>query len=290
MTPLNAVQSRTVDLLGFSGIIYQGMGMQSEDGLSKWANRERSLRQSDSDPLSGRTRNAPQIGFDRSIPLDWAACALRMRSGTASPDALDALLDQAELGEPTKKKIRSFLKGLWLEPRAELEIFAQRGAEIAQETPAVRTSTLCWGMAVAAYPFFGKVAEIIGRLTAIQGDCAAVQIHRRMAEIYGEGEVTRRASSRVIQTQASWNAIKRVDQGRRIVRRSPLSIVHDTLTVWLVEAAIRYTRRRLPVTSLYSAAILYPFAFEHSLSYAISTSGTLELRAEGMGSQVVMIL
>ena len=42
-------------------------------------------------------------------------------------------------------------------------------------------------MAISAYPFFDKVAELTGRLTAIQGDCASVEIHRRMAETYGAG-------------------------------------------------------------------------------------------------------
>jgi hypothetical protein len=62
-------------------------------------------------------------------------------------------------------------------------------------------------MAIAAYPFFGKVAELIGRLTAIQGDCATAEIHRRMAETYGEREGTHRAANRVIQTQASWGPL-----------------------------------------------------------------------------------
>ena len=50
----------------------------------------------------------------------------------------------------------------------------------------------CWGMAVATYPFFGKVAELVGRLSAIQGDCASAEVHRRMSETYGEREGTRR--------------------------------------------------------------------------------------------------
>ncbi len=41
MTPLNAVQSRIVGLVGFPETIYQGLGSaQSGERLSKWANHE----------------------------------------------------------------------------------------------------------------------------------------------------------------------------------------------------------------------------------------------------------
>jgi hypothetical protein len=32
--------------------------------------------------------------------------------------------------------------------------------------PDIPVAALCWGMAVATYPFFGKVAELVGRLSA----------------------------------------------------------------------------------------------------------------------------
>lgn len=60
------------------------------------------------------------------------------------------------------------------------------------------------GVAIATYPFFGKVAELVGRLSALQGDCASARVHRRMSEIYGEREGTRRMTNMVIQSQASW--------------------------------------------------------------------------------------
>jgi hypothetical protein len=46
----------------------------------------------------------------------------------------------------------------------------------------------------------------VGRLSAIQGDCASAEVHRRMSETYGEREGTRRMTNMVIQSQASWGA------------------------------------------------------------------------------------
>ena len=231
----------------------------------------------------------PQIGFDRFIPIDWAACALNVRGGAEVPDALEDMLMTAELGPPSKKKIRSVLKGLWLSPRVELIDFADRGIGIRNVAPDVPIPALCWGMAIAAYPFFGKVAELIGRLTAIQGDCAAAQIHRRMAEIYGEREGTRRATNRVIQTQASWGTIERVDKGKRVIRHPATTTANDALIAWLIEAALRYTGKALPVSALESTPVLYPFRLDQSLSFVASNSATLELRSDGPSSRVVAL-
>jgi hypothetical protein len=86
--------------------------------------------------LSRIKTSVPQTGFDRFVPLEWSACALRVRSGTEAPEALEALeamMDAAGLGAPSNKKSRSVLKGLWLEPRSDLIAFADLGGAIHQE-------------------------------------------------------------------------------------------------------------------------------------------------------------
>lgn len=178
---------------------------------------------------------------------------------------------------------------MWLEPRPGLIDFADRGAAIARATSDAAIPALCWGMAITAYPFFGKVAEVIGRLSAIQGDCTTIEVHRRMAEAYGERETAYRATSRVIQTQASWTGIARADQGRRIVRREALMIHDETLVTWLIEAAIRYAGKALPVATLQSATVLYPFGLAGSLNFLIANSGLLDLRSDGSGAQIAAL-
>jgi hypothetical protein len=237
--------------------------------------------------LKGTKTAAPHIGFDRFIPLDWAACALRIRACLESPETLEALIGETKPGEASRKKTRSVLKGLWLEPRAELIPFTDRGAEILAEVNEPAVPALCWGMAIAAYPFFGKVAEQIGRLTSLQGECTSAEIHRRIAETYGERETAYRAVNRVMQTQASWGALERIDKGRRVVRRPPMTVSHDGLTAWLIEAAIRHTGRPLSVATLQSSPVLFPFSLHAPLALAVSSSPTLELHQGGSGSQLV---
>lgn len=228
-----------------------------------------------------------QIGFDRFIHLDWAAAALRVRAGTSSLDDLTDLIDATHSGPAAKKKTRTVLNRLWLEPHSDLADFADRGVKIYSEAPDTPIVALTWGMALAAFPFFGKVAEIVGRLTVLQGDCASTQVHRRMAEQFGEREGTRRMTNMVLQSQANWGCIEKVDKGKRIVRRSLIDLDASPAATWLAEACVRYYGRSLAVADIGSSPIIYPFSLGGSSSYQLSKCRSLEMRVDSAGNQVI---
>ena len=233
--------------------------------------------------------SAPRIGFDRFIHLDWATAALKVRAGVAPREDLEALLDAAGLGAAARTKTRTVLNRLWLEPRAELLHYADRGVAIFKADADVPIAALHWGMAVATYPFFGKVAELIGRLSALQGDCASAEIHRRMSETYGEREGTYRMTNMVIQSQAGWGAVERVEKGKRVIRLASTIVENDELTTWLIEAALRYAGKSLAISNLPSQPVLFPFAVAQSLAYLVSNSDHLAVRVEGAGVRYVTL-
>lgn len=233
--------------------------------------------------------SSPQIGFDRFIAIEWAAAALKVRAELGTLDELNALLDAAGLGVAARKKTRTVLNRLWLAPRSELADFAERGVAILKADPSVPIAALTWGMAIATYPFFGKVAELVGRLSALQGDCASAEVHRRMSEAYGEREGTYRMTNMVLQSQASWGAIERVEKGKRLVRMKPIVVSNEQAAAWLVEAALRYFGKAVSVPTLSSLAVLYPFVLDQSLGYLASKSPNLEVRSEGAGNQFVCL-
>jgi len=232
---------------------------------------------------------SPQIGFDRFIQLDWAAAALRVRASLATLDKLEELLEASHAGPAAKKKTKTVLNRLWLEPRTDLIDFADRGIQIYRDAPDASIAALTWGMALATYPFFGKVAEIVGRLTALQGDCAAAEVHRRMAEIYGEREGTRRMTNMVLQSQASWGAIEKVDNGKRLVRQKAIDLDAESLAAWLAEACLRYSGRALTVTNIKANPMIYPFTFGGLSSYHLSKSPHIEIAVDSSGNQTVSL-
>lgn len=233
--------------------------------------------------------SAPRIGFDRFISVEWATTALKVRAGTAQLDDLETVLDAAGLGAAARTKTRTVLNRLWLEPRLELKSYADRGAAIFKAHPEVPAAAVHWGMAVAAYPFFGKVAELIGRLSGLQGDCASAEVHRRMSETYGEREGTYRMTNMVIQSQADWGAVQRVEKGKRVLRLAPAVVENDELTVWLIEAALRYAGKPLAISSLQSQPVLFPFNLTRPLAYLVSNNEYLAVRSDGPNNQYVAL-
>ncbi len=232
---------------------------------------------------------SPQIGFDRFIQLEWAATALRVRSGAAALEDLSKLLDASHSGPAAIKKTRTVLNRLWLEPLPDLIEFSDRGVQIYRHAPDTSVAALTWGMAIATYPFFSRVAEIVGRLTSLHGECTSAEVHRRMSEIYGEREGTRRMTNMVLQSQSNWGAINRPNNGKQIVRRAPIDVQGSALVPWLVEACVRHAGRTLPVATLDSYPLMYPFKLGGPLSYVLAGCASLEMRVDSASNQIVGI-
>ena len=110
-----------------------------------------------------------------------------------------------------------------------------------------------------------------------------------MSEVYGDREVTKRATQAVLQTQSNWGAVERVDKSKRLVRLAATTIDNDELTAWLIEAAVRYSGKPLSVPNLQSLPVLFPFALTRPLAYVVSNSPNLSLRSEGPSNQFVAL-
>jgi len=230
-----------------------------------------------------------KIGFDRYVQLDWCHAALDVACGTKTLEQLDALVAQTLNGVESRRKTIDILKRLWISPFKETKDLVSRGVNLYCSQGNKVLFPLCWGTALATYPFFAKVAEISGRLISLQDSCSILEVQRRIAEIYGERDGIVLATSRVLQSQENWGAIERVEKGKRLIRCAPIAVTNDQVLVWLVEAALRYTGRAVSVSTLQSMKVIYPFALNQSLTYVISNSPALEMWSEGPSNQFVAL-
>lgn len=233
---------------------------------------------------------APKIGFDRFIRLDWARKAMEVRAGLAETDEFEAMLDEAHSGLAAKKKTKTVLNRLWLEPRQEFEPFAQRAIELFQSVPSTSPAALTWGMAIVTYPFFAKVAEIVGRLTSLQGDCTTAEVHRRMAEIYGEREGTRRMTNMVIQSQVDWRTLGRCDNGKTLTRKKIVALETPDLVRWMTKVMLKSVGRPVEIGTLEAQPVIYPFGLGENLGFVLSSAPDVDLRADSTGSQIVSLI
>ena len=197
------------------------------------------------------------------------------------------LLDRVWVLQPLNEKLVK--QWLDLDRRPELIDFADRGVAIFRDMPDTPIAVLSWGMAIATYPFFGRVAEIVGRLTALQGDCASSEVHRRMTEIYGEREGTLRMTNMVLQSQASWGGIRRTEDGKRLIREPPTVLFESKCAAWLIEACVRYLGRPIAVSAVDSLPVKYPFSLSCTATMAVAASASLELRTESSSTLLVSL-
>ena len=229
------------------------------------------------------------IGFDRHVQLDWCELTLEAAIGSKTTEDVKDQISTKLTGAESRRKTFDILKRLWLQPIEGCEDFSSRGIELYRKIGAGSVSPLSWGSAMVTYPFFGKTAEITGRLLSIQGDCSIKEVQRRMAEIYGDRDGISRAVSRVLQSQESWGMIERVEKGKRLIRKAPITLNDEQVVIWMIEAVIRFTGKAVSLSNLQSMPLLYPFVLDQSLAYAVSSSKKLEIRTEGVGSQFVAL-
>lgn len=236
------------------------------------------------------SETSPQIGFDRYIQLEWARSALRVRAGFETLEELTDLIDASHTGAAAKKKTRTVLNRLWLEPRSELVALSDRAVAIYKSDPSASVAALTWGMAIATYPFFGAVSEIVGRLLRLQGECSSAEVHRRMVEVYGEREGTRRMTNMVLQSQADWGAIDRMNQGKSITaRHKPITLTPE-LELWLVEAALRHAGRGMSISAVATSPALFPFSFSDRLAYNLSQDERFAIRVDSASNRIVALV
>ena len=116
---------------------------------------------------------------------------------------------------------------------------------------------LHWGMCLATYPFFRDVAATTGRLLALQGSAAQVQIVRRMAESWGERTTATRAVQRIVRSFVEWGVL--VETGDRGTYAPAPKIAVPGVGPWLLEAGLVSSgRREYPLRALAAGAAFYP--------------------------------
>ncbi len=57
----------------------------------------------------------------------------------------------------------------------------------------------------------------------------------------------------------------------------------------MIEAVLHYSGKAIPLATLQSAAVTYPFVLKQPLGYVASNSSTLEVRAEGVSNQLIVL-
>jgi len=240
-----------------------------------------------------------QIGFSQRIQLDWleltAALSIEGRTPGEIQDALQELLrEQLSVGgtaeRGNREKAITILLKTWVSVSKGLAPLRDDGLRRLERLPAVDHMAVHWGMSMAAYPFFGLVAQTVGRLLALQGTAGAAQVQRRVREQLGERETVARAARRVLRTYIDWGVLTETAE-KGVYQAAPKRIVeYRELAAWLIEAALVSSgSTSAPLKTIVQAAALFPFTIEQPSGLQLESNIRLDVFRQGLDQDMVML-
>lgn len=240
-----------------------------------------------------------QIGFSQRIRLDWlektAQLVLAGQTREQIEPELQALLrDQLSVGgnavRGNREKAITILLRTWVSVSDDLKPLRDDGLEHLRRLPPEDHLALHWGMSMAAYPFFGAVAEATGRLLRLQGSAGAAQVQRRIREQLGERETVARAARRILRCFLDW-AVLQESTVNGVYQVAPARPVSDKkVAAWLVEAALTASgARAAPIKLCIQSPALFPFSISPPDAFELNGGGRLEVLRQGVDEGVVTL-
>ena len=233
------------------------------------------------------------IGFDRRIELSWLdVAAAKVSDGASVEEVRDHLLrflqslshDPEESGSARPKTVRVILR-IWGAPAAYLEEFNESCALLFETAGPFDRLALHWAVTMAAYPYFGSHASVIGRLLGLQETVSAQQIRRRITEHWGDRSTVHRTSRHVVRTMVAWGVL--TESGKGIYERDDRANVTAPAALKLVRAVLlSNSGGAMALSQLVSHPALFPFEFDLDVT-DIRGSGGLEVTQEGVGTVMV---
>lgn len=243
---------------------------------------------------------ASQIGFSQRIRLEWleqtANLVLAGNDKDAVNDSLQELLRdkvsiEGQAIRGNREKVITILMKTWLTVPRGLEALRDEGLQIHQGLSRKDRVAVHWGMALAAYPFWGAVATHTGRLLRLQGTAAAAHVQRRVKEQYGERETASRAARRVLRSFIDWGVLRETHDKGVYAQGNKYSIHDPRLITWLVEASLHARLNGSAVIKdLLDSPSIFPFRLAHvSAEHLASLSPRLDLLRHGLDDDLVML-
>ena len=239
------------------------------------------------------------IGYNRTVRLSWLEyTAERVASGCSEAEIVaglrNLLMDQLSLGSKAKRGSRektiTLLLKTWVRVPSSLREFRDRGIDMFKSYGSEEHLALHWGMSMAAYPFFGAMAEVVGRLLRLQGEAAAPQVQRRARETFGERETVARSARYVLRAFVDWGVLKEDGQRGIYTHGKILPVSASRLIAWLVEALLRVIPNgTCPLKAVLNSPSFFPFILKTGPSRFFCASGQIEVIRHGLDEDLVTL-
>jgi hypothetical protein len=182
------------------------------------------------------------VGIDRKIQRVWLDAVLDRLTQTTDEGELRAFLDNHLKDDVSGKESRAKTIGISLRiwngiPATRIPL-RDRAVAILPRISGQERIWLHWGMTALAYPFFRDVAEVVGRLLALQDDFTTAQVQGRMLATWGDRAASKQAAQKLITTLVDWEVLRSTNtKGHFLLARKMTASTPD-LQLWLLEALL----------------------------------------------------
>ena len=239
-----------------------------------------------------------QIGFSQRIHLDWLEYTANLvLAGNPREDIVAALSErlkeklsvgnQPERGN--RDKAITILTKVWVTVPSEFQSLRDEGLDhLRRRDPSDRV-LVHWCMCMAVYPFFGTVADAVGRLLRLQGTAGAAQVQRRLRERFGERETVARAARRILRAYIDWGMLLESDE-KGLYRGTAKRAIDDVpLAIWAIKAMLFAARNnpRSP-SALLRGPHLFPFDLAVPSMRDVEACEALEISRHGIDQEVLL--
>lgn len=189
-----------------------------------------------------------------------------------------------------REKVITILLRSWVTVSEDLRGFRDEGLDHLRVLSVDQHLPIHWGMVMAAYPFWGRVAETVGRLLRLQHSAAAPQVQRRLREQLGERETVARAARRVLRNFVDWGVLIETEENGVYGPTSLRSIANAETAIWLCEAALRASgSKTASINLLGQSPALFPFAVETPTVRSWTGHPRLDLTRQGPNEDIVVL-
>lgn len=246
------------------------------------------------------------MGFIQRVRIEWLEQAAELALAGKSREEIRSILHEtlvapegkgesegegggrAGIGKNLQMAIGIVLN-VWVAVPPDLRGLRDDGLRYIAALPTDEHLSVHWGMAMAVYPFFGKVAETTGRLARLQGTVSAPQVQRRISEQLGDHESVKRSTRRVLRSFVDWGVLADTETAGVYAASSPRTL-SESLSAWMLEAAIISKRTNAgQIQAVVGSPALFPFALDVPSIKAVEASGRLEVSRQGLDQDMVML-
>ena len=239
-----------------------------------------------------------QIGFSQRIHLDWLEYTANLvLAGNPRAEIVAALSERLKEklsvgNEPergNRDKAISILTKVWVTVPKELQTLRDEGLDHLQAQAPNERMLVHWCMCMAVYPFFGTVADAVGRLLRLQGTAGAAQVQRRLRERFGERETVARAARRILRAYIDWRVLQETEE-KGIYRSPAKRPIDDTsLALWAIKSILLATGNTPRSSSaLLHGPHLFPFDTPLPSLQDLETCPAFEISHHGLDQEVLL--